>query len=64
MEIFNYLKERDKIDIFLKTTGRPGNMKKNGTVSFKTVRMVSLSIVLLSENYVPEVMDCAFLRAS
>jgi hypothetical protein len=26
--------------------------------------MVSLSIVLLSENYVPEVMDCAFLRAS
>jgi hypothetical protein len=42
MEIFNYLKKRDKIDIFIKTTGRPGNMKKNGTVPFKTVRMVSL----------------------
>jgi hypothetical protein len=28
MEIFNYLKKRDKIDIFIKTTGRPGNMKK------------------------------------
>jgi hypothetical protein len=35
MEIFNYLKKRDKIDIFIKTTGQPGNMKK-------TVRMVSL----------------------
>jgi hypothetical protein len=28
MEIFNYLKKRDKIDIFIKTTGQPGNMKK------------------------------------
>jgi hypothetical protein len=28
MEIFNYLKKQDKIDIFIKMTGRPGNMKK------------------------------------
>jgi hypothetical protein len=28
MEIFNYFKKRDKIAIFIKTTGRPGNMKK------------------------------------
>ena len=34
--------KRDKTDIFTKTTGRPENTKKNGTVPFKTVRMVNL----------------------
>jgi hypothetical protein len=29
MEIFNYLKKWDKIDMFIKTTGWPGNTKKN-----------------------------------
>jgi hypothetical protein len=38
MEIFNYLKKRDKIDIFIKMTGRPGNMKK--TVLSRSKRYV------------------------
>jgi hypothetical protein len=49
MEILNYLKKRDKIYIFIKTTGRPGNMKKIGTVPFKTVRMVSLLLTNLMD---------------
>jgi hypothetical protein len=40
--IYFFLLKRDKTGIFTKTTGRPENTKKDGTVPFKTVRMISL----------------------
>jgi hypothetical protein len=58
--MYSFYLKLGKIDIFIKTTGRQGNMKetvhmvslyvtrdipeKNGTVPFKTVRMVTLYV--------------------
>jgi hypothetical protein len=45
MYIYSFYLKQDKTDIFIKTTGTQGNMKRNGTIPFKTVRMASLVIV-------------------